>query len=84
MRIALVARFLGLPIGLGTYAVNLLQALDRRDDDHEYFVYTPTWNEVTAARAALSAAHLSRPARSRAAHTLWDQTCRPSPPHARR
>jgi glycosyltransferase involved in cell wall biosynthesis len=74
VRIALVARFLGLPIGLGTYAVNLLQALDRRDDDHEYFVYTPTWNEPPplGSRFQLRTSHVLRG--SRAAHTLWDQT----------
>ena len=54
MRIGLVARFLGLPIGLGTYAVNLLQALDERDDEHEYFIYTPTWNELPPIGPALS------------------------------
>lgn len=74
MKIALVARFLGLPIGLGTYAVNLLQALDRRNDDHEYFVYTPTWNEPPplGSRFQLRTSHVLRG--SRAAHTLWDQT----------
>lgn len=74
MRIALVARFLGLPIGLGTYAVNLLQALDRRDDDHEYFVYMPTWNEPPplGSRFQLRTSRVLRG--SRAAHTLWDQT----------
>jgi glycosyltransferase involved in cell wall biosynthesis len=74
VRIALVARFLGLPIGLGTYAVNLLQALDRHDDEHEYFVYTPTWNEVPplGSRFRLRTSHVLRG--SRAAHTLWDQT----------
>ena len=46
MRIGLVARFLGEPIGLGTYAVNLLRAFDSRDDENEYFVYTPAWNHV--------------------------------------
>jgi alpha-1,3-rhamnosyl/mannosyltransferase len=74
VRIALVARFLGLPIGLGTYAVNLLQALDRRDDDHEYFVCTPTWNEPPplGSRFQLRTSRVLRG--SRAAHTLWDQT----------
>jgi alpha-1,3-rhamnosyl/mannosyltransferase len=65
---------LGLPIGLGTYAVNLLQALDRRDDDHEFFVYTPTWNEPPplGSRFHLRTSHVLRS--SRAAHALWDQT----------
>lgn len=74
MKIGLVARFLGLPIGLGTYAVNLLQALDRRDDDHEYFVYTPTWNELPplGPRFQIRTSHVPRG--SRLAHALWDQT----------
>lgn len=74
MRVGLVARFLGLPIGLGTYAVNLLQALDRRDDDHEYFIYTPTWNEVPPFGPRFQIRRSYVPRSSRAAHTLWDQT----------
>jgi glycosyltransferase involved in cell wall biosynthesis len=75
MRIGLVARFLGLPIGLGTYAVNLLLALDRRDDDHEYFVYTPSWNEVPQLGPRFRIHRFSHlPKGSRAALTLWDQT----------
>jgi glycosyltransferase involved in cell wall biosynthesis len=74
MRIGLVARVLGLPIGLGTYGVNLLLALDRRDDEHEYFIYTPSWNEVPplGPRFAIRTSHVPRG--SRAALTLWDQT----------
>ncbi len=74
MRIGLVARFLGLPIGLGTYAVNLLQALDRRDDEHEYVIYTPTWNEVPLLGERFQIRRSYVPRGSRAAHTLWDQT----------
>ncbi|HTA96358.1 MAG TPA: glycosyltransferase family 1 protein [Solirubrobacteraceae bacterium] len=74
MRIGLVARFLGLPIGLGTYAVNLLEALDRRDDEHEYFIYTPTWNEVPPLGPRFRIRRSYVPRGSRAAHTLWDQT----------
>jgi glycosyltransferase involved in cell wall biosynthesis len=74
MRIGLVARFLGLPIGLGTYAVNLLQALDRRDDQHEYFIYTPTWNEVPPLGTRFQVRRSYVPRGSRAAQTLWDQT----------
>jgi glycosyltransferase involved in cell wall biosynthesis len=74
MRIGLVARFLGLPIGLGTYAVELLQALDRHEDEHEYFVYTPTWNEVPALGPRFRIRRSYVPRGSRAAHTVWDQT----------
>jgi glycosyltransferase involved in cell wall biosynthesis len=74
VRIGLVARFLGLPIGLGTYAVNLLQALDRREDEHEYFLYTPTWNEVPPLGPRFHIRTSPVPRGSRAALTLWDQT----------
>jgi glycosyltransferase involved in cell wall biosynthesis len=74
VRIGLVARFLGLPIGLGTYAVNLLQALDRHEDGHEYFIYTPTWNDVPALGPRFQIRTSPVPRGSRAAHTLWDQT----------
>jgi glycosyltransferase involved in cell wall biosynthesis len=74
MRIGLVARFLGLPIGLGTYAVNLLQALDRQENEHEYFVYTPSWNEVPPLGQRFQIRRSYVPRGSRAAQTLWDQT----------
>jgi glycosyltransferase involved in cell wall biosynthesis len=74
VRIGLVARFMGLPIGLGTYAVNLLQALDRREDEHEYFVYTPTWNELPPLGPRFHVRRSYAPRGSRAALTLWDQT----------
>jgi glycosyltransferase involved in cell wall biosynthesis len=70
----LVARFLGEPIGLGTYAVNLLRALDRRADEHEYFVYTPRWNEVPALGSRFRVQRSRALRGSRAALTLWDQT----------
>ena len=74
MRIGLVARFLGEPIGLGTYAASLLRALDDRDDDHEYFIYTPAWSEVPplGPRFRIRRSHVPR--RSRAALTAWDLT----------
>jgi glycosyltransferase involved in cell wall biosynthesis len=74
LRIGLVARFPGLPIGLGTYAVNLLQALDGREDEHEYFVYTPTWSELPPLGARFHIVRSPVPKSSRAALTLWDQT----------
>jgi glycosyltransferase involved in cell wall biosynthesis len=77
VRIGLVARFLGMPIGLGTYAVSLLQALDERDDDHEYFIYTTTWSDVPplGPRFHIRRSPLLRG--SRAAHTVWDLTLPP-------
>lgn len=73
----MVARFLGEPIGLGTYAVNLLRALDRREDDHEYLVYTPTWNEVPPLGPRFRVRRFRALRGSRAALTLWDQTVPP-------
>jgi len=77
VKIALVARFLGEPIGLGTYAVNLLQALDRREDKHEYVLYTPTWNEVPPLGPRFRIRRFPALRGSRAALTLWDQTAPP-------
>ncbi len=74
MRIGLVARFLGEPIGLGTYAVNLLRALDRRDDEHEYSIYTPAWADVPPLGARFRIRRSPVPRRSRAALTAWDLT----------
>jgi alpha-1,3-rhamnosyl/mannosyltransferase len=53
---------------------NLLRALDRREDENEYFVYAPTWNEVPplGPRFRIRRSHVPR--RSRAALTLWDLT----------
>ena len=74
MRIGLVARFLGMPIGLGTYASELVEALDRRDDDHEYFIYTPSWNEVPQLGPRFHIRRSPALRGSRAALTIWDLT----------
>ncbi len=74
MRVGLVTRHLGLPVGLGTYVSNLLRALDRRDDDNEYFVYAPTWNEVPPLGSRFQIRRSRVPRGSPAARTLWDLT----------
>ncbi len=74
MRIGLVTRHLGLPVGLGTYASNLVRALDSREDEHEYLVYTPAWNDVPALSPRFRVRRSRVPRRSRAALTLWDLT----------
>jgi glycosyltransferase involved in cell wall biosynthesis len=74
VRIGLVTRHLGLPVGLGTYVSNLLRALDRRDDDHEYFVYTPTWNDVPTLGPRFRVRRSHVPRGSPAARALWDLT----------
>jgi alpha-1,3-rhamnosyl/mannosyltransferase len=63
-----------MPIGLGTYAVNLVQALDSRDDDNEYFIYTPAWNDVPPLGPRFQIRRSPVPRRSRAALTVWDLT----------
>jgi glycosyltransferase involved in cell wall biosynthesis len=74
VKIGLVTRHLGLPVGLGTYTRNLLCALDRHDDEHEYFIYMPTWNDAPelSPRFQIRRSHVRR--HSREAHTLWDLT----------
>lgn len=74
MRIGLVTRHLGLPVGLGTYVSNLLRALDDRDDNNEYFVYAPTWNEVPPLGSRFQIRRSRVPRGSPAARTLWDLT----------
>jgi glycosyltransferase involved in cell wall biosynthesis len=74
LRIGLVARFLGLPTGLGTYAANLLRAIDNREDEHEYFIYTPVWSEMPALGPRFQIRRSHVPRSSRAAFALWDLT----------
>ncbi len=51
-----------------------MRALDDRDDANEYFIYTPTWNEVPALGPRFHVRRSQVPRRSRAALTLWDLT----------
>jgi glycosyltransferase involved in cell wall biosynthesis len=74
VRIGLVTRHLGMPVGLGTYAANLLHALDRREDENEYFIYAPSWNEVPPLSSRFRVRRSRVPRRSRAALTVWDLT----------
>jgi len=53
---------------------NLLRALDRREDENEYFVYAPAWNEVPPLGPRFRIRRSPVPRRSRAALTLWDLT----------
>jgi hypothetical protein len=63
-----------MPVGLGTYAVNLLRALDGRDDENEYFLYAPTWNDAPSLGPRFRIRRSRVVRRSRAALTLWDLT----------
>lgn len=74
MRVGLIARFLGEPIGLGTYAVNLLQALDRAEDDNDYFVYTPSFTQAPHLGSRFRIRRSPAIRGSRAALTVWDMT----------
>jgi glycosyltransferase involved in cell wall biosynthesis len=51
-----------------------LRALDSRNDENEYFIYTPTWNEVPPLGPRFRVRRSPVPRRSRAALTLWDLT----------
>jgi len=63
MRVGLVSRHLGLPVGFGTYAEHLIRALRERGDGNEYVVYAP--RAVPNVRAALTAWELAgAPARA--------------------
>lgn len=63
MRVGLVSRHLGLPVGFGTYAEHLIRALSERGDGNEYLVYAP--RAVPSLRAALTAWELAgAPARA--------------------
>jgi glycosyltransferase involved in cell wall biosynthesis len=59
-------------MGLGTYAANLLRALDRRDDDYEYFLYTPTWNDLPELGPRFRIRRSNVPRASRALLNAWD------------
>jgi glycosyltransferase involved in cell wall biosynthesis len=74
VKVGLVARFLGEPIGLGTYAVNLLRALAAREDEHQYFIYTPTWSDVPSLGSHFRVRRSPVPRRSRASLAAWDLT----------
>jgi glycosyltransferase involved in cell wall biosynthesis len=74
VKIGLVTRHVGMPVGLGTYATNLLCALDSLDDGNEYSIYTPTWGNVPPLGARFRICRSRVPQRSRAALTLWDLT----------
>jgi glycosyltransferase involved in cell wall biosynthesis len=46
VKIGLVTRHLGLPVGFGTYAGNLMRALAEAPGDDEYVAYAPGWNDA--------------------------------------
>jgi glycosyltransferase involved in cell wall biosynthesis len=73
MRIGLITRHLGLPVGFGTYARHLLGALDELPDDHEYVVYAPAFNDVPPLGPRFRVRRFGVP-RLRSALTAWDLT----------
>ena len=46
MKVGIITRHLGLPVGFGTYGENLLRTLARIGTENEYLVYVPRWNDV--------------------------------------
>src|SRR3954452_18759489 len=57
MRVALVTRHRGLPVGFGTYATQLIDALARFQPEHDYVVIEP--EHVPRLRSALVAWELT-------------------------
>jgi glycosyltransferase involved in cell wall biosynthesis len=53
---------------------SLLRALDGRNDDHEYFIYAPTWNDVPPLGPRFHVRRSRVPRGSPAARTMWDLT----------
>jgi glycosyltransferase involved in cell wall biosynthesis len=73
VKVGLVTRHLGLPVGFGTYAVNLLRAFDELEHDNEYVIYAPAWNDVPALGPRFRVRRFRVP-RLRSALNLWDLT----------
>jgi glycosyltransferase involved in cell wall biosynthesis len=71
VRVAIVTRHLGLPVGFGTYAGNLLRALGELDAEHEYVVYAPRFNDVPELGDRFRLRRLAVP-RLRSALSAWD------------
>jgi glycosyltransferase involved in cell wall biosynthesis len=77
MRVGIVTRHLGLPVGFGTYAENLLRTLDAIGGDHEYVVYAPRWNDVPELGDRFRVRRFPVP-RVRSALNAWDLTAAPA------
>lgn len=77
MRIGIITRHLGLPVGFGTYATNLLQTLAEIDHDNDYVVYAPRWNDVPKLDGRFNVRRFPVP-RSRALLNAWDLTAAPA------
>ena len=77
MRIGLVTRHLGLPVGFGSYAAGLMRALDEADAGHEYVVYAPARGDAPALSPAFRFRRFRVPA-LRSALVLWDLTAAPA------
>jgi glycosyltransferase involved in cell wall biosynthesis len=77
VRVGIITRHLGLPVGFGTYATNLLQTLAQMDNDNDYVVYAPGWNEVPELGDRFRVRRFPVP-RSRALLNAWDLTAAPA------
>jgi glycosyltransferase involved in cell wall biosynthesis len=77
VRVGLITRHLGLPVGFGTYATNLLTTLDALDADNEYVVYAPRWNDVPPLGPRFRVRRFPVP-EVRSALTAWDLTVAPA------
>jgi glycosyltransferase involved in cell wall biosynthesis len=77
VRVGVITRHLGLPVGFGTYAGKLLTTLDRVGSEHEYVVYAPKWNDVPQLGGQFRVRRFPVP-RVRSALTGWDLTLAPA------
>lgn len=77
MKVGLITRHLGLPVGFGTYATNLLTTLDALGGDNDYFVYAPRWNDVPPLGSRFRVRRFPVP-QVRSALTAWDLTAAPA------
>jgi glycosyltransferase involved in cell wall biosynthesis len=77
VKIGLITRHLGLPVGFGTYATNLLTALDALGGDNQYVVYAPRWNDVPALGDRFRVRRFRVP-QVRSALNTWDLTAAPA------
>ena len=77
MKIGLITRHLGLPVGFGTYATNLLRTLDAIDQQNEYVVYAPAWNDVPELGSRFRIRRFPVP-QVRSALNIWDLTLAPA------
>jgi glycosyltransferase involved in cell wall biosynthesis len=77
MRVGIVTKHLGLPVGFGTYATRLLAALSAIEDDNSYFVYTPRAAAPEGLGSNFTARPFPVPAGLRSGLAAWEHAVVP-------